>query len=761
MPLPFDITFNSGVKSLYDFHYTGTGGHYTGPSAGWQEAAPLDDGGWAIVVIHVDQAYPAADVTTFDVYKISPNGTIIGTLNHNPGVSSWINQSWGVCPAGNNRVRVFGKHGNTYPDYTIESWLYDLSGTTPAYVSYKAEQAATKGVYSLGHSMYYPASNACIIPHWHNYYTGTAYEYGIDVVAIDATTGNMISQVQWDQSPYNGWNQNTYFGVYNVGGVLTVRTHGPVGTHDIREHAITLSGGVLSRATTTVQAEPPTEEDFWDHAGPGTIFNVYDYNAPTIFRHTGDNAMVSIAQTSPPEWDGSVKGGQLALTHSVGLIRLTDWDADSHGVGAWNSPTWWHIEATSWPLAGGGFYEFFAPSTEESLLATGWTEWNGCFTSYNPVSNSMLAPMQSQWYTDPDYHRLGYYVIIGAGEPPPPPEPAPRTFASVYTSVATARLMMRKSLPTHAAPVESDLTQTPGKVGVEIPPPVPATGMSIYPGEPTTDLIAPPNLVVKSGSFGEDLDPGVVQTWRGFPKSPTFRVMADTLCSTTGEFLSGNRDYPDQVDLGTDLRFFASDFTDEKRLPSTLGSDFAWDFQGYDAVSKVEASYRIGKEIFVFDAVSIEQGGWLDSDWPVSDLTSMTVSMVVIFRPPMGYTVLSGGGDPEWAIDANIYLKALFGIANTTSRIGISAGSTTPFYVTVTITPPIITCYYSTGPGHTQSFSVRTADTSVINTMMSIGKRSGVDPLATMEILEMSIDTHARTRAEVEDLIATYGSVYG
>ena len=112
-------------------------------------------------------------------------------------------------------------------------------------------------------------------------------------------------------------------------------------------------------------------------------------------------------------------------------------------------------------------------------------------------------------------------------------------------------------------------------------------------------------------------------------------------------------------------------------------------------------------------------------------------------------------------MDANAYPKALYGKTSATSRINFQVARSGAFYVTLTITPPLVTGYLSTGPGATQSFSVRCPVTDVVSTVMMIAKRAGQEPLATMEILELSIDTFARTRDQVEALNAVYGSVYG
>jgi hypothetical protein len=309
----------------------------------------------------------------------------------------------------------------------------------------------------------------------------------------------------------------------------------------------------------------------------------------------------------------------------------------------------------------------------------------------------------------------------------------------------------------YSAPVESVLNETPGKIVVAPGKPVPVRQIAIYPGERTEvfqpGAYAPPK-------FGDSRDPGLVQTWRGLPRRAQLSVIADTLCSTSGEFLASRRELPSEVNLGTEVRWLAQDYDAETgRWGATLGSRQPWSWEG--GVEKIELQYRKVRELFSFSALSLDPGMKLVSDFGDGELPEMTVSLVLMPRYPLGYTaVAAGAGSPDWHLQLNQnaalgtwYRKVVSG--------AINLANSTPLFVTVSIKPPVTTAYLSWGPGRTQSSSVRNSFAHPIDLNLVIGKRQGEDAIANFELLETSIDTYARDKSQVEELNALYGQIYG
>ena len=130
-------------------------------------------------------------------------------------------------------------------------------------------------------------------------------------------------------------------------------------------------------------------------------------------------------------------------------------------------------------------------------------------------------------------------------------------------------------------------------------------------------------------------------------------------------------------------------------------------------------------------------------------------------RAPQDYTILAGAGGSPFALLATPYVSGTYGGSKVTSRLALATAQTRPYFFTAVVSPPLTTFYISTGPGRTDSFSVRSPTIALVDTVLSIGKTPGSDAIANMEMLELSVDTYARTPSQVEQLNALYGSVYG
>jgi len=351
-----------------------------------------------------------------------------------------------------------------------------------------------------------------------------------------------------------------------------------------------------------------------------------------------------------------------------------------------------------------------------------------------------------------DGYSYSFWVLQVKGAAPV--EAVARTFDELQRSSASARLNLRKVI---AAPVESVLNETPGKIVVDPGKPVPVRQIAIYPGERTevfqSGAYAPPR-------FDDAPDPGLVQTWRGLPRRAQLSVIADTLCSTSGEFLSSRRDLPSEVELGTEVRWLAEEYDSETgRWGATLGSQQPWSWQG--SVEKIELQYRKVRELFSFPSLSLDPGMTLISDFGDGEVTEMTVSMVLMPRYPMGYSAIGAGdGSPDWHLELNQNPQLGTWYRKVSGR-QLNLALSTPLFATVSIKPPVTTGYLSWGPGRTQSFSVRNSFAQAIDLNLVIGKRQGEDATANFELLELSIDTYARDKSQVEELNALYGQIYG
>jgi len=346
--------------------------------------------------------------------------------------------------------------------------------------------------------------------------------------------------------------------------------------------------------------------------------------------------------------------------------------------------------------------------------------------------------------TSPQEFSLGFWLIqVGTSV-----APEAAAFSTGNTSTASGRLQLRQAI---AAPIESVLNETPGKIGIVIPDPTPETLFSVYPGENQPMRLPSTG---RASNYGISLDPGLVQTLNGFPRQPALSVVADTLCSTSGEFLTTGRDLPEAVDMGTQVRFLPSEMNGTS-LGAHTGSLYPWSLQASGPVEKLTASYRRVKEIFSFSAVSLDPGGVLAGDFGYGDTTAMTVSGVFLLRTPLGYQLLSGGDD-DFALTATPYWTGRNAEVTRVSQLSIAAAAVTPLFITAVFAPPLVTYYISTGPGATNSFTVRSATASVIPATVKVG-----GPIANAEMLELNIDLYARTSAQVEQLNAQYGSIYG
>jgi len=324
-----------------------------------------------------------------------------------------------------------------------------------------------------------------------------------------------------------------------------------------------------------------------------------------------------------------------------------------------------------------------------------------------------------------------------------------KTFPATTTSTASARMSVRKA--DAGAPIESILNETPGHVGMQIPDAIPVTGMSIYPGDQF--VLAPTYGAITN--YGQDTDPGLVTTYQGFPRQPLVSVQAQTLASTTGEYLSGARDLPQDVDLGTQARWLASELS-AGSVGSLDGTELPWSLTTDGA--KIAYTYRRIKELFTFSAISLDPGTSITGDFPLSDSNALTVSMVIMLRAPLGYPVFS---NDLVTLYANNAWQLSYGGGQTTTQTKIEVSNPTPIFLTIVVNPPTTTVYVSKGPGKTYSFSARTTSPTSVDTDFRIGAIKDVTPVANMEILEVSLDTYARTTVQVEALNSVYGSIYG
>lgn len=390
-----------------------------------------------------------------------------------------------------------------------------------------------------------------------------------------------------------------------------------------------------------------------------------------------------------------------------------------------------------------------------------WDETNGgsINVSFDPVTGLGLATCgwvsQQDYATSPRYLSAHAWVVQGpAGTPAEPAvRPLGQSLLEGGRSAASGRLTLRM---VSGAPIESVLNETPGNIGVTVPPPTPILQVAIYPGERTETV---PSRPYTPTGFQFPQDPGLVQTHRGLPRQAQLSVLADTLCSTSGEFLSSARQRPEEVRLGTEARWLPQDFA-AGRWGAFTGSVQPWSWTG--TPESITLAYRRGKENFAFPALSFDPGDFLTSDFGIGEVNELTLSGVVMLRLPLEYTVFSAGeGDQDWKVVAspNIRLETL--ARKVYSRRPLAASTATPLFFTAVVKPPVTTVYISSGPGFTTAMSVRHLEAAPVALKMLIGKHQGEDALANMELLEVSVDTYARTGSEVQELNAAYGSIYG
>lgn len=348
------------------------------------------------------------------------------------------------------------------------------------------------------------------------------------------------------------------------------------------------------------------------------------------------------------------------------------------------------------------------------------------------------------------YSTTVWTLAVKANAPAIEPDRVERVYDETQRSSASGRLSLRQ---VSGVKIESVLNETPGQIRVNPGTPVPVRTIAIYPGDVTDSTGV--------SKFGQPSDPKLVQTWRGLPILPQLSVISDTLCTTNGVYLSANRDQPEEVDLGTQARFIAADYDPTAgRWDATLDSELPWSFTG--TVDRIELQYRKVRELFSFTALSLDPGMALTSDFGTTDLMEMTISGVIMPRYPLGYTVFGAGDSADnWYLQANPQAVLATAYKKVTKSSQFNLAIPTPLYVTVVFKPPLVTAYLSYGPGKTTSFTVQDPAPTVIHADVSIGKRQGEAAIANFELLEVSVDTYARSKAQVEELNAAYSSIYG
>jgi hypothetical protein len=408
------------------------------------------------------------------------------------------------------------------------------------------------------------------------------------------------------------------------------------------------------------------------------------------------------------------------------------------------------------------------PHTPDGQVGTeqGTTPWPAWYedqtkTAYDPASSIGVLATGWTWQnpTDVNPHYDAYVWMIHGpgGTAPVDTARVDRTFSAATDSTpfASARMFVRDvaldfSLPPDV-PIDSTLTDTPGKITAVPTAPIPIPAMAVYPGFQTQVLTTDGTVQ----GWGPAAEPGLVPTLGGFPKAPAFYISGQTLASTTGQFLSGLRDLPENVDMGTQARFLAKDWGGTS-VAAIAGSELLWSLTGTGTL--VDYQYRQKSEIFDRKAISLSPGDKLVSDFTTDVATEMTVSLAVFLRQPLRFPVLTVD---TTTVDANDVWCLTCGNNFVPSRAAVTTTRPTPYYLTLVLQPPVITAYISTGTGAAMSFSVRRADEGLVNTALKLGQIAAEAPVASMEILEVNLDLYARSSQQVERLNAVYGSVYG
>src|SRR5207245_513373 len=122
----------------------------------------------------------------------------------------------------------------------------------------------------------------------------------------------------------------------------------------------------------------------------------------------------------------------------------------------------------------------------------------------------------------------------------------------------------------------------------------------------------------------------------GFPYAPPLWMHAATLVSSTGEYLSGDREDAFDVDIPAHTRFIASDSTWDDvafRWDPALTSGIDYAFEGAPGSSPVldEVTYRIGKEVITKPAFYFTPGTFLASSFNsgIDDAVQFTITLAL------------------------------------------------------------------------------------------------------------------------------------
>lgn len=249
--------------------------------------------------------------------------------------------------------------------------------------------------------------------------------------------------------------------------------------------------------------------------------------------------------------------------------------------------------------------------------------------------------------------------------------------------------------------------------------------------------------------------------YRGFPLKSKIPITATTLVSSQGQYFSGDRPDPYSVDLGSTVRFIASD-TDWDNIgliwyPYVSGQ-IDWKWLGASGTQPIlnDYTYQVGREVFNQVVLSFDDQQ-LDSQFnsDLDDALAFTLALALVPRedltpvitaPSSGLNmnIFPGGMNCSWRGQTRQIQHPFRGVLNNFA------------FLIVSVSPPIADFYLAWNPAKVFTTQINSGSTATSDMIFTLG---GVG--STFDLAEWNLWDSALDRSDVIAAIGDLTSIYG
>lgn len=249
--------------------------------------------------------------------------------------------------------------------------------------------------------------------------------------------------------------------------------------------------------------------------------------------------------------------------------------------------------------------------------------------------------------------------------------------------------------------------------------------------------------------------------YKGFPRKSKIEVKATAMVSTQGLYFDGDRLDPFAVEMGSDVRFIASESEwDDLTLKWSpyVSSQIDWFWEGVIGDEPIlnDYQYQIGKEVFNQQVLSFDSA-FLNSSFndDADDAASYTVGMAIAPREQTIQLFSQTSSGLNIMLDRGRMVCSWRG---QTRDLGYPyrAAINNFVFVLVSVDASAATFYIAWSPSKTFSLQIRDSNINVSDMIFTIGATG-----SEFDLAEWNLWARPLTKDEINEAVADLTSIYG